>query len=122
MENNQSFEYTYSAKEQKEIESIKRKYMTVGESKLEKLKRLDMEAERPGNMVSIMLGTLGCLIFGGGMSMAMVWTESLLVPGILVGIVGMAVMAMAYPMYVRITKKQREKIAPEILALTKELE
>jgi len=122
MENNQNFEYTYSAKEQKEIESIKRKYMTVGESKLEKLKRLDMEAERPGNMVSIMLGTLGCLIFGGGMSMAMVWTESLLIPGIMVGVVGMVVMAMAYPMYVRITKKQREKIAPEILALTKELE
>lgn len=122
MENNQNFEYTYSAKEQKEIESIKRKYMTVGESKLEKLKRLDMEAERPGNMVSIMLGTLGCLIFGGGTSMAMVWTESLLIPGIMVGVVGMVVMAMAYPMYVRITKKQREKIAPEILALTKELE
>lgn len=121
MEENQSFEYTYSAKEQKELESIKKKYMPAAENTLEKVKRLDREAERPGTAVSILLGVAGCLILGAGMSMTMVWTSSLMIPGIVLGIVGIGIMGLAYPAYVRITKKQREKIAPEILALTKEI-
>ena len=44
-----------------------------------------------------------------------------MVIGILVGIVGMVLVALAYPLYNRVLKKQREKIAPEILRLTEEL-
>ena len=41
--------------------------------------------------------------------------------GILIGVIGMAVLGMAYPLYQRILKKEREKAAPEILRLTEEL-
>ena len=44
-----------------------------------------------------------------------------MVIGILVGIVGMVLVALAYPLYNRVLKKQREKIAPEIMRLTEEL-
>jgi hypothetical protein len=44
-----------------------------------------------------------------------------MVIGILVGIVGMVLVALAYPLYNRVLKKQREKIAPEILRLSDEL-
>ena len=72
MENNKAFEYTYSAKEQEEIEKIKRKYLPKEESKLELLRKLDRQVTRKGEVVSLILGVVGCLIMGGGMSMCMV--------------------------------------------------
>lgn len=119
--NENTFEYTYSAKRQEEIEKIKSKYVPQEEDKMETLRKLDRSVERPGTMVSIVIGVIGTLIMGGGMSLAMVWTEVFLVPGIVLGVIGLIVLALAYPAYVVITKKQREKIGPQILALSEEL-
>ena len=44
-----------------------------------------------------------------------------MVLGIFAGVVGMVLVALAYPLYNRVLKKQREKIAPEILRLSDEL-
>lgn len=113
------FEYTYSAPEQAEIRKIREKYLPKEESTLEKLRRLDAKAERPGTIASLVLGILGTLIFGTGMCCCLLW--GLYLAGILVGMAGLAMLGVAYPVYVRITKKQRQKMAPEILALTEEL-
>lgn len=119
--NENTFEYTYSAKRQEEIEKIKSKYVEKEEDKMEQLRKLDQSVERPGTIASIIIGVIGTLIMGGGMSLVMVWTETLMIPGIIIGLIGIAVLAAAYPMYKSITKKQREKIAPQILALSEEL-
>lgn len=113
------FEYTYSAPEQEEIRKIREKYIPKEETTLEKLRRLDAQTERPGMVASLSLGVVGTLIFGTGMCCCLVWSMYLI--GVVVGIVGAVTLALAYPAYVRITKKQREKIAPQILALTEEL-
>lgn len=113
------FEYTYSAPEQEEIRRIRAKYAPREESTLDKLRRLDAQAERPGTVWALVLGILGTLIFGTGMCCCLVWEQYAL--GIVVGILGGIMLALAYPAYVRITKKQREKLAPEILALAEEL-
>ena len=44
-----------------------------------------------------------------------------MLPGIVIGVAGMAGTAAAYPLYMQITKRERERIAPEILRLTEEL-
>ena len=122
MENNkETFEYTYSAAQQAEIEKIKSKYIPKQETKLDQLKRLDASVTRPGTIVGLILGVVGCLMFGGGMSCCMVMGEELFVAGIVLGIVGLVLMGLAYPMYKKITDKERERIAPMILALTEEL-
>lgn len=124
MENKQeTFEYTYSAQEQKEIKRIKSKYAPKQESetKLEQLRRLDASVTRPGTITGLIFGIVGILTFGGGMSCCLVFPESLFVAGIVLGIVGIAMMAMAYPLYKKITEKEKERIAPVILALTEEL-
>lgn len=113
------FEYTYSAPEQEEIRRIRAKYAPKEESSLEKLRRLDAQAERPGTVVSLVLGIVGTLVFGLGLCCCLVW--NLFALGIMVGVVGMGMLGSAYPAYVAITKKQRQKLAPEILALTEEL-
>ena len=121
--NNQSegFSYTYSAKEQEELKRIRQKYVPKEEDKMELLRRLDRSVYEKGTMVSIIVGVVGCLILGVGMCCCIVWQGIWFIPGILVGLIGIAVVAVAYPIYNHIIKKEREKIAPEIVRLTDEL-
>ena len=120
MENKETFSYTYSAKEQEEIKKIREKYVPKEADKMEQLRRLDAGVTQKGTVISLVVGIIGALILGTGMSMCMVWTE-LFVLGIIVGIVGIVMVSAAYPLYSYVTKKEREKIAPEIIRLTDEL-
>ncbi|MBE6950415.1 MAG: hypothetical protein E7451_03670 [Ruminococcaceae bacterium] len=121
MQPNDSFEFTYSAPEQEEIRRIREKYQRPAQrkTKLEQLRELDESVTRKGTMVSLLLGILGSLILGTGMSLCLVWEQYL--PGIPVGIAGIAMVAAAYPVYRRITEREKKRIAPEILKLTEEL-
>ena len=67
-----------------------------------------------------LLGAAGAIIFGVGMCMTMVWMGHWFLPGVGIGIVGIAAVAAAYPIYQRIIRKEQEKIAPQILKLTEE--
>lgn len=118
---NHSFEFTYSGKETEEVRKIREKYLPKSEDNLEKLRRLDKSAAKKGTIWSLVIGILGTLIMGGGMSMCMVWTDTLLLPGIIVGIAGIAMLSLAYPVYKTVTEKERQRIAPEILRLSDEL-
>lgn len=119
--NNEAFEYTYSPAQQAEIKEIREKYLPKEEDKMEQLRKLDKSATAKGTKLSILVGTVSSLIMGTGMSCCMVWTKTLLIPGIIIGIVGLLGVAAAYPLYLHITKKERERIAPEILRLSEEL-
>lgn len=122
MENNkETFEYTYSAQQQAEIEKIKAKYMPQQDTKLEQLRKLDASVTQKGTIVGLIFGIIGCLLFGGGMSMVLVVGMELVIPGILLGMIGIVLMVLAYPLYKKITAKERARIAPQILALTEEL-
>lgn len=116
-----NFSYTYSAKQQEEIKNIRKKYLPKEEDKMEQLRKLDQNAAKPGKIASLTLGIVGTLILGVGMCCTMVWADKLFIPGIVIGVIGIAAVLAAYPVYTHITKKQREKIAPEILRLTEEL-
>lgn len=118
---NERFEYTYSAKQQEEIERIRKKYMPKEEDKMAELRRLDAQVTKPGTVAGITSGIIGMLIFGAGMSMTLAGTGEMFVPGIIIGIVGFAIMGAACPVYKIVTEKQRKKIAPQILELTEEL-
>lgn len=121
-EKSEVFNYTYSASQQAEIKSIREKYMppTEEEDKMERLRRLDRSVTKTGTAVSIIVGVISTLVFGVGMCCTMVW-EGLMIPGIIIGIVGIIGIVLAYPLYIHITKKQREKVTPEIMRLTDEL-
>ena len=65
MENkNETFTYTYSAKQQEEIRNIRSKYLPKEEDKMEQLRRLDRSASKKGTVVSVTLGVIGCLLLG----------------------------------------------------------
>ena len=118
------FTYNYSAKENAEVQAIRKKYLPKSESKLEELKRLDEVVQASGMIESLCAGIGGLLIFGLGMCLAMQVIGSglvMMVIGILIGIVGMAGMLVAYPLYRKVFKQTKEKYAPRILELTAEL-
>lgn len=119
MEN--EFNYTYSAPRNHEVQEIRRKYMPREESKLDELKRLDREVQQAGIVESLSVGILGCLVFGLGMCLAMKVIGSSMLLGIIVGILGAAMMVPAYPLYRKLSCKAREKLAPRILQLADEL-
>ena len=125
------FSYSYSAREQEEIKRIRKKYAEdsarTDESSIERLRRLDASVTKKGTTVSLIVGILGSILMGSGMSLVMTDLGALL-PGLLslfigiaVGVVGIVGVALAYPIYKAITKKERERIAPEVLRISEEL-
>lgn len=131
MENKDTFNYSYSAKEQAEIKAIRQKYQAPekAENKMEQLRRLDGAVTKKATTVSLVFGTVGALVLGSGMSLAMTNIGEVLglsaslamLVGIPVGVLGIIFISLAYPVYNRTIRKERKKVAPEILRLTDEL-
>lgn len=125
MENN-AFEYTYSAQRQQEVEEIRKAYLPKQEDKMDQLRKLHALPTQKAQVASIALGVTGALILGTGMSLCMTDLGAALgslamAVGIPVGIAGIVLVALAYPVFKRRLKKERERIAPEVLRLTDEL-
>ena len=124
MNQDTTFIYKYSAKENKEVQEIRQKYLPREESRFDELKRLDYTVQNSGIMESLCAGIGGALVFGLGMCLAMQIIGSgviLIALGVLLGIIGMGGMLVAYPVYRKVFNGTKQKLAPRILELTAEL-
>ena len=121
--NGKTFTYTYSASQREELKRIREKYAppTEDEDKMERLRRLDASVTKPGMIAALIVGVISTLVMGFGMCCTMVWADTLFIPGIVIGVIGLIGVCAAYPLYSHITKKQRDKIAPEIMRLADDL-
>ncbi len=125
----EEFKFTYSAKEQEELRKIRQKYVPKKVDRMEELRKLDAGVTRKATVISLVVGVIGALVLGSGMSLVMtdigemigLYGMSRMVLGVIIGMIGVALVSMAYPIYNRITQKERERIAPEIIRLTDEL-
>ena len=115
-----TFTYTYSANQQEEIKSILKKYTPQEADKMEQLRRLDQSVTKRSRVIPIIIGILSALVLGIGMCCSMLWTDYFVI-GVVVGILGLAGLISTYPMYNLMVKKRRERIAPQIIALSDEL-
>ena len=124
-----NFKYTYSAKEQEELKKIREKYTQKEESKFDRLRRLDSAATNKAQCLSLTLGIIGLLVLGLGMSLCMsdlgdklsISPALCMIIGVCIGILGSILVGCAYPFYNIALKRERKRIAPEILRLTDEL-
>jgi hypothetical protein len=117
-----AFNYTYSPKQQDDIDAIKQKYMEKNECKTDKILRLDQNVNRKGTIVSIVVGIVGMMLLGIGMSLLFTIGGMMYIFGSVIGLIGVGVIAAAYPLYIITIKKERKKIAPIIMKLIEELE
>ena len=118
------FVYNYSAPtedERREIEDIKKQYdgEQVKKDNLTRLRELDRRVKQPPFLISVVLGVVGVLIFGTGLTMVLEWM--LYIWGSLVMVVGIVPMAVAYPVRKAMVKNNKKKYGDEIVKLSNEL-
>ena len=118
---NEAFKYEYSSEKAKEVDDIVNKYVGKEDDKLTQIKKLDEAVECKAAIKAVTIGVIGVLIMGAGMSIIMEASASFFVAGIVVGLIGMAVMAAAFPIHKMTLGKEREAAAPQILALSQDI-
>ena len=105
-------------------ESIAKEYMPKENNKVRQLRKLDEKAKLPAFITALSLGIIGALIFGTGMCFALGQFGAgavFMAVGIVLGIIGIAVCVINYPLYKKILKNGRDKYSYEILELAKEI-
>ena len=122
------FSYSYSAptaEERRELEGIRKQYQPcdgkgaeVDIAKAEAQKRLQALHRRVGEMpkaITIVIAIVGTLIFGTGMSLALVWENYWF--GVPVGVVGIVILCLVAFIYRALLKRNRKKYGAQIVAL-----
>ncbi len=130
-DNKETFNYTYSASQQEEVEAIRKKYAQdttpIEVDKMEQLRRLDASVTNKASVVALCIGIISALVMGFGMSLIMtdladkIGITSPMVFNVIIGVVGMVGIIAAYPLYQVVLKRERKRKAPQILKLTEEL-
>lgn len=113
--------YVFSADQQNEVRKILEKYLPHNEDKMEQLRKLDRSVTIPGSVFSLLLGICGILLHGIGIRYYLTGEGPLFAAGVTAIILGLLAVFSAYPVYRIVTKKRREKTAPEIIRLCQEL-
>lgn len=118
---NSTFNYNYSAQRNREVENIRNKYLPREISKIELLRKLDFKVQSAGMLESLIIGVVGVLIFGIGMCFGLDVFGGADFLTVVFCLLGVIIMAPAYPIYRRIKNKTTEKLTPEILRLSDEI-
>ncbi len=106
------------------VQKIRTQYTEKTYTALDELKALDRRVKRPANLFGWILGSLGALIMGAGMSLVMtdigatLGLQNTMVPGIALGLVGMVIAIVNYPIYKNILQNRRDAYADEVIALS----
>ena len=105
-------------------QKIRTQYMEKTPSELDALRELDSKVKRPANAFAYTFGSISAVIMGAGMSLVMtdigaaIGITSALVPGIAIGVVGLGMALLTYPMYKGILNSRKKKYGAEILSLS----
>lgn len=106
------------------VQKIRSQYTEKESTELDALCELDEKVKRPANMFAYIFGSIAAIIMGAGMSLIMtdigadIGVAEPMIPGIVVGIAGMFMAIVNYPIYKRILSSRRKKYADKIIALS----
>jgi len=106
------------------VQKIRTQYTEKQHTELDELKALDAKVKRPANVFAYAFGSVSAIIMGAGMSLVMtdigatIGLANAMVPGIIVGVVGLGMALLTYPMYKRILITRKKKYAAEIMKLS----
>lgn len=111
------------------VQKIRTQYTEKEHTALDALRTLDKKVKRPANVFAYTFGTIGALVMGSGMSLTMdviepgaylgiTIGENMMLPGILIGLVGIAMVSLCYPIYRKLLAVRRKKYAGQIIELS----
>ena len=109
-------------------QKIRAQYMEKKTTELDALRTLDAKVKRPANVFAYIFGSISALIMGCGMSLVMTDIAKIiglgidpLISGVIIGVVGLALAIVNYPIYNAIMNARKKKYAPEILKLSEQI-
>lgn len=109
------------------VQKIRTQYTEKEHTQLDALKELDARVKRPANVFAYILGGVSAIVMGSGMSLVMtdigstIGIEDAMAPGIIIGIIGMLMAIINYPIYKNILASRRKKYADQIMKLSNEI-
>ena len=109
------------------VQKIRTQYTEKEHSQLDELKALDNKVKKPANVFAYVFGTISAIIMGSGMSLVMtdigtqLGMSDAMIPGIVIGVVGLVLVIINYPIYKGILASRKRKYADKIIALSDKL-
>lgn len=109
------------------VQKIRTQYTEKGHSRLDALKELDAKVKRPANVFAYIFGGIGAVVMGSGMSLVMsdigntLGIENPMVPGVVIGVVGLLMAVINYPVYKGFLASRRKKYAGQVMKLSDEI-
>ncbi len=106
------------------VQKIRTQYTEKEHTQLDELKELDAKVKRPANVFAYVFGSISAIIMGSGMSLVMtdlgemLGMENAMVPGIVIGVIGMIMAIATYPIYKKMLASRRAKYADRIMELS----
>lgn len=106
------------------VQKIRTQYTERENTQLDALKALDKKVKKPANVFAVIFGSISAVVMGSGMSLVMtdigsiIGMESPMFPGIIIGVVGLVMALLTYPMYKKILNSRKKKYASEIIKLS----
>ena len=106
------------------VQKIRTQYTEKEHTRLDELKELDTKVKRPANVFAYVFGSISAIIMGSGMSLVMtdigssIGMEDAMVPGIVIGVVGMLMAIVNYPIYKKMLASRRKKYTDKIMELS----
>ena len=121
-QSDKGFSYTYSARQQEDVQAIRQKYLPKEEDKMVQLRKLDQNVTLYSTIPAVLLGIIGALLLEIGICCVTIASWSAyFIPGIVTGIIGLLIMVLAYPLYIIVLKRKQAEAAPQILRLSEEI-
>lgn len=109
------------------VQKIRTQYTEKEHSQLDALKELDTKVKRPANVFAYVFGSISAIIMGSGMSLVMTdigtqlgMTETM-VPGVVIGVIGLVMAIINYPIHKKLLASRRKKYAGQIIELSDKL-
>ncbi|MBQ8799343.1 MAG: dihydropteridine reductase [Lachnospiraceae bacterium] len=109
------------------VQKIRSQYTEKESTQLDELKELDKKVKTPVNVFAYVFGSIGAIIMGSGMSLVMtdlgekLGMGDAMIPGVVIGVIGLVLVLMNYPIYKKLLSSRKEKYAEQIIELSNKL-
>lgn len=109
------------------VQKILTRYTENKRTGLDELKELDARVKRPAAVFAYIFGSIGTVIMGSGMSLVMTDISEMIgiadpmLYGIVIGLIGMFIAVINYPIYKSMIGSRRKKYAEKIIALSDQI-
>ena len=104
--------------EERIAEKIRNQYEAREITEIDRLKELDKSVKRPVKVFSYAFGTVGSLVLGTGMCLAMNVIGNFMIPGIVIGLLGIGMVSVTKLLHDKYLDSRKKKYSEKIFEIS----